>query len=266
MPILLGGTSADYYWVFTDADIIEYEIAKATSVAAFVQYVAANSRKAELISYYLGIVDAMFASINEKATIDADALTVDATEGFSLFSLLGDTIGEIEASMDGKNNIIDMGKPLYKNQILAINDGIDSFGRLLKVEDFHYTIYSLYLGEIYTIVFVDDLNSYICNNGELIAYNKLFKKKTNVCFVKKIDEQNIEVKVFDHINKYNEFNVLALGACALVGKNLRILESNVNVYVDNECVNVKIDRKENVTISGKSTLVYTGNIGDEILC
>ena len=176
------------------------------------------------------------------------------------------SFGEIEASMDGKNNIIDMGKPLYKNQILAINDGIDSFGRLLKVEDFHYTIYSLYLGEIYTIVFVDDLNSYICNNGELIAYNKLFKKKTNVCFVKKIDEQNIEVKVFDYINKYNEFNVLALGACALVGKNLRILESNVNVYVDNECVNVKIDRKENVTISGKSTLVYTGNIGDEILC
>ena len=109
MPILLGGTSADYYWVFTDADIIEYEIAKATSVAAFVNYVANNSKKAELISYYLGIVDAMFASINEKATIDADALTVDTTEGFSLFSLLGDTIGEIEASIyaDVENKLAD---------------------------------------------------------------------------------------------------------------------------------------------------------------
>lgn len=176
------------------------------------------------------------------------------------------TFSEIEAYMEENLTTIDLGKPMYKNQILAISDGIDSFGRLLQIDDFHYTIYSVYLGEIYTIIFVDDLNNYICNNGDLVAYNKLFKKKTNVCFVKKINDQKIEVKVFDYLNKNNEFNVLALGACALVGKALKILDNNVNVYVDDEYVNVKIDRKENVTISGKSNLVYQGNIGDEILC
>ena len=189
-------------------------------------------------------------------------------KGFNLKKKLKfiSSFNEIEAYKENDLTTVDLGKPMYKNQILAISDGIDSFGRLLKVEDFHYTIYSVYLGEIYTIIFVDDLDSYICNNAELIAYNKLFKKKTNVCFVKKINEQTIQVKVFDYINKYNEFNVLALASCALVGKSLRILDSNVNVYVDDEYVNVKIDRKENVTISGKSNLVYVGNIGDEILC
>lgn len=176
------------------------------------------------------------------------------------------SFSEIEAFMEEKMTSIELGKPMYNNQLLGINDSIDSFGRLLKIEDFHYTIYSVYLGEINTIIFVDDLNSYICNHGYLIANNRLFKKKTNVCFVKKIDNNNIKVKVYDCINEDNEFNILALGACALVGKSLRILENNVNVYVDDEHINVKIDRKENVTISGKSNLVYAGNIGDEILC
>ena len=176
------------------------------------------------------------------------------------------SFGEVIAYNNEECSVLELGKPLYKNQILAINDNVDSFGRLLKIDDFHYTIYSLYLGEIYTIIFVDDLDGFISNHGDLIAYNKLFKRKTNVCFVKKINEKNIQVKVFDFINQYNEFNVTALGACALVGRKLKILDSNVNVFVGDESISVKVDKKENVTISGKSNLVYVGNIGDEILC
>ena len=169
---------------------------------------------------------------------------------------------EIEASLDNELVNIKLGKPIYKNQMLGINDSIDSFGRLLQVEDAHYTIYSLFLGEIYTIIFVDDLNDYICNNGNLICDNKLFKKKTNVCFVKKIDSSNIKVKVYDCINGYEQFSLLA-GACAsAVGKSLEILDNDINVHFENGSINVCIDRKENILINAKSNLVFIGKLGD----
>lgn len=167
---------------------------------------------------------------------------------------------EVEAISNNELTSIKIGKPIYKNQMLGINDNIDSFGRLLKIEDMHYTIYSLYLGEIYTIVFVDDFDNYISTNANLISDNKLFKKKTNVCFVKRIDEYTIRVKVYDFINGYNEFSILSAAACVAVGKRLEILDNEVDVHYEYGSLNVTIDKKENITINGKSNLVYKGEL------
>ena len=170
---------------------------------------------------------------------------------------------ELEAIPNNELISINISKPIFKNQILGIGDDIDSFGRLLKIEDMHYTIYSLFLGEIYTIVFVDDLDGFISNNGHLISNNKLFRKKTNVCFVKKIDENNIKVKVYDYINQYNECSILSAAACVVVGKKLEILGNDVDVSYEYGTINVTIDRKERISINGKSNLVFTGKLGDE---
>ena len=167
---------------------------------------------------------------------------------------------EIEAMPSDELTSIKVGKPNYKNQMLGINDDIDSFGRLLKIDDMHYTIYSLYLGEIYTIVFVDSFDNYISSNGNLISNNKLFKKKTNVCFVKKLDEYNIKVKVYDYINEYEEFSLMSAAACVAVGKKLEILSNNVDVHYEYGTINVTVDKKENISINGRSTLIYKGEL------
>ena len=111
---------------------------------------------------------------------------------------------------------------------------------------------------------IDFLNGFISKHGELIANNPLFKKKTNVCFVKKIDNSNIKVKVFDYKNCYENFSLLALAAAVAVGKGLQILDNNVNVHTEYGNINVTVDKKENVTINGKSNLVFIGNIGDDL--
>lgn len=170
---------------------------------------------------------------------------------------------KISSTLSDGKVIIDLAKPSFNNQMLAISDSIDSFGRLLIINNIHYTIYSLFLHEIFTIIFVDDFDCYICQNPELIANDKLFRKKTNVCFVKKIDENNIKIKCYDYINGYKQFNIISAGASVLVGKELKILKSDCIVCFDYGSVNVSIDKKKNVTISGKSELVYIGKIGDE---
>ena len=112
MPILLGGTSADYYGAFTDIDIINYEIAKANGIATFVEYVANNSKKAELISYYLGIVDAILASIDSKPIIDSNEISIDSTEEFSILGLIG---GEVIPNLQNK---------VYENLENMLSDGV----------------------------------------------------------------------------------------------------------------------------------------------
>lgn len=170
---------------------------------------------------------------------------------------------ELEALPNNELISINVSKPMYKNQILGIGDDIDSFGRLIKIEDKHYTTYSLYLGEIYTVIFVDDFENFICNNAELISANKLFKRKTNVCFVRKIDSNTIKVKVYDYINEYNQFSILSAAASVAVGKKLEILSNDVDVLYEYGSINVTVDKKEKITINGKSNLVFTGILGDE---
>ncbi len=171
---------------------------------------------------------------------------------------------ELEALPNNDVISIKVSEPIYKNQILGIGDNIASFGRLLTIENMHYTIYSLYLGEVYTIIFVDDFNNFICNNADLIANNKLFRKKTNVCFVKKIDSNTLKVKVYDYLNQYKEFSILSAAACAVVGKKLEIISNDVDVQYDYGYINVTIDKKERISINGKSNLVFTGKLGDEL--
>ena len=81
--------------------------------------------------------------------------------------------------------------------------------------------------------------------------------------VKKINDNHIMVKCYDYINGYKQFSVISAAAGALVGKELKILKNDVRVSYEYGSVLVNIDRKANVSICGKSELIFNGKIGDE---
>ena len=69
MPIILG--EGDYRYAFNAHDIRAYEIALANGTAAFANHVISiGAAKAQLIAYYLGIIDAVIASMTSIPSID----------------------------------------------------------------------------------------------------------------------------------------------------------------------------------------------------
>ena len=102
MPIILGGTEDDYDGKFNEYDIRAYEIAKANGTASFAAYAAANADKVELISYYLGIVDAVLYAMSVTPNANIDEITVPEGEEFSMFALLGPIVGDLGTTVYNK--------------------------------------------------------------------------------------------------------------------------------------------------------------------
>ena len=92
---------------------------------------------------------------------------------------------------------VDMGKPSFTNHMICVSDEINSFGRLLRIDDYHLTIYSFFMGTIHTVLFVDSLDSEVLKKASSICTHRLFRKQTNVNFVHLIDESHIEIKTYE---------------------------------------------------------------------
>ena len=160
--------------------------------------------------------------------------------------------------------ILNMGEANYNNSMLHISDPINSFGRVLRLNsNDSITTYSLYLGDVLTIVLVDDFNSKIIDNVDLIINNSIFKNKTNVHFVKIIDKGNIEIKSFDKFSNYLLSSASGAGASALALNKLKLTFKNINVKFELGSVSVEI-KKDKALVKGNSVKVFECEYKEEI--
>ena len=68
--------------------------------------------------------------------------------------------------------------------MIYVNDSIDSFGRVIRIDDSLLTIYSFNLLGVNTVLFVDNIDDdIILSLAPKIAEYKIFNRKTDVIFV-----------------------------------------------------------------------------------
>lgn len=160
---------------------------------------------------------------------------------------------------------INLKKPYFQNSIMHICDDVNSFGRIITINNYSLTTYSLFLGSTQSIIFVDDLNSNVLEYANNLANNRIFKRKANINFVHIIDENNIEIKTYDKNNGF----ILSSGegACAsvIVTNKLKLTNNLVKVKTDAEYILVNIDKKENVFLEISSKLAFIGDIKEDYL-
>lgn len=158
---------------------------------------------------------------------------------------------------------VNMGMPIFNNPMIHVSDDTNSFGRLLRVDDYRLTLYSFYMGTVHTVVFVDSLSSKILDSAEKICKNPLFNKQTNVNFVHVLDEENIEVRTFERGVGWTL--ACGTGACACVVTTYRLGLTKKKVHVQLPMGSLDIEyHKENVTMTGPAVLVFEGHLKEEI--
>ncbi len=159
-------------------------------------------------------------------------------------------------SLEDDSYIINMGVANYNNSMLHINDPINSFGRVLRLDsDNSVTIYSLYLGDIHTVILVDDFDAKIIDKVDLIINNPLFKNKTNVHFVKVIDKGNIKIKSYDKNLNYLLSSAAGAAAAQSVLNKLKMTFKIVNVSFELGNVEVEL-KKEKALVKGNAKKVF----------
>ena len=99
-------------------------------------------------------------------------------------------------SVDGTDITIEFSQPLFTNTMLYINDCLDSFGRVLKLDNTEITIFCMNVISPRCVIFVDDFSDKVVSYAKEISEHPLFRRGINVDYVKVIDRKNISVKTY----------------------------------------------------------------------
>lgn len=158
---------------------------------------------------------------------------------------------------------INIGKPMFNNKMIYVKDTISCFGRTINIDDYRVIIYSLYLSDIETVVFVDNLDSNVLNIADKICNISCFSRGCNVNFVHVLDNKNIEV--VSYIKDIGFVNASGSGVCASVvaGCKIGLLKNKVTARLKYGNCFVEYGKKEYVYITSSSHVVIDGDFKEE---
>ena len=181
---------------------------------------------------------------------------------FDVYTL--DGIKKIKLNL--KNNKIDtikinMGCGSFKSNDIPVNDKDETFiNKKIRVLDKEFIVSSMLMGVPHTIVFVDEFNmEEILRYGPLIEEHEIFTQKTNVNFVKIVDEENIFVRTWERGCGYTLGCGTGMTASVIISNYLNKVNESVNVT--SEGGSIKIDLADNFAyMIGNAVKICEGNL------
>lgn len=95
---------------------------------------------------------------------------------------------------------INMGKPIFDPAAIKVDFNGENFldQTLILGDGIYHKINSLFMGTVHTVVFTDDYASMdVPRLGQEICNHPVFAEKTNVNFVRVVDENTLEMKTYE---------------------------------------------------------------------
>lgn len=177
-------------------------------------------------------------------------------------TLAGDMIVEV-TSREPFMARINMGRPIYEPAAIAVkSERSDFMKRVLEISDgSKWTVNSLFMGTVHTVVFVDDYDSFdIEYVGKELCEHPAYTEKTNVNFVKVIDENTVEMKTYER--GVGMTLACGTGACAtaVVADMQGLCNSPVEVILQLGSLNIELEDDGSVFMEGPSVKIAKGTL------
>lgn len=166
---------------------------------------------------------------------------------------------------DGKVSTVkvNMGKPILQAQeIPVIADTSEVIAQRIEMEDAIYEMTCVSMGNPHAVIFMDEVSSLpIEKIGPLFENHIRFPKRTNTEFVKLLDKDTVEMRVWERGT--GETLACGTGACAAVvaGVLNGLTNEKVTVKLLGGILEIEWNRKENlVFMTGPAVTVFEGEI------
>lgn len=167
--------------------------------------------------------------------------------------------------VDGKvyEITVDMGAPIIDPNLIPVSlTGSKVIQEPITVGEKEYKITCVSMGNPHAVVFVDDTKPIeIEKIGPLFEHHKIFPLRTNTEFIHVIDENTIDMRVWERGS--GETLACGTGACASVYACIinGYTKDEVLVHLLGGDLLIKYDRENNIIyLTGPATTVYDGEI------
>lgn len=158
---------------------------------------------------------------------------------------------------------VNMGAPVLKaNDIPVIADGEEVISERIEVGEKIYNMTCVSMGNPHAVVFVDDVATLLLEKiGPMFENHVRFPKRINTEFVKVLDSETIEMRVWERGT--GETLACGTGACASVVACILngLTGEEVTVKLLGGNLQIRWDRSENlVYMTGPASTVFEGEI------
>ncbi|HEY8423304.1 MAG TPA: diaminopimelate epimerase [Clostridia bacterium] len=183
--------------------------------------------------------------VYDKKMISKKTIAIETLSGIKYIDLVFDETGRVTGAT------VDMGAPIFDPKLIPVDmEGDKIINQPLEVDGKIYYVTCVSMGNPHCAVFLDEIQSLDLNAiGPKFENHKVFPKRVNTEFIKVIDKNNIELRVYER--GAGETLACGTGACAAA------VSSYINGYTNNE-VNVSL-RGGLLKIKYDKTVIMTGN-------
>lgn len=157
---------------------------------------------------------------------------------------------------------VDMGKPNWERNSLPMKGKGTCIDADLDVDGEEFKVTCLSMGNPHCVIFVDCIDCYPVEEvGSKIENHKAFPKRTNVGFVEVLNENELNLRVWER--GCGETLACGTGTCAAVvaANKLGKVGNKVTVHVLGG--NLRVEVAENIFLSGDAEKVYEGTLFKE---
>lgn len=117
----------------------------------------------------------------------------------------------------------------------------------------------LSVGNPHFVIIMDKIDDKIAKNyGKSIEENPVFENKTNVQFMRVIDENNIEIEIFERGSGYTLASGSSACAAACTAYKKGLTNNKIKVKMPGGEVEVFVDKSFNITLKGKVKYLFSG--------
>lgn len=180
-------------------------------------------------------------------------------------------VKEIEV-IEGINLLfkVDMGEPILNSEKIPLNKSLISKDKVINEEfDFgfgKFKINAISMGNPHCVLFVDDVKSVnISDIGPKIENHPLFPNKVNVEFVKVVNDNEIQMRVWERGS--GETMACGTGACASAVASIineLVKSKKVKVHLLGGDLDVEIGENGHVYMTGGANIVFNGVLVKEL--
>jgi len=176
---------------------------------------------------------------------------------------------KVEVEKNGKAKIItiDMGKATFKSKEIPVSvETEEVLDFPLKVENKEFLINCVSVGNPHCVIVVDELNDEeVKKYGKLIENHHIFPNRTNVQFVKPIDKNTVEIRIWERGAGYTLASGSSSSAVASVMVKKGITDKNVLVKMPGGELKISVDKNFNIKMTGEVEEICSGVLSEELV-
>ena len=176
------------------------------------------------------------------------------------------TKGGVVNSVVGENGLsvsIGMGLVNFTHELIPQPEPI---AEIMKVNNKEFSYYLANIGNPHCVILLDEINPNLAKEyGSVIENDQRFSNRTNVQFVKVIDDSTIEIEIWERGAGYTLASGSSSTAAASVVHALGLCGSVINVHMPGGVINIELDNRFFATMTGAVRKICEGEIASEVL-